>query len=70
MFRALAGAGHAIDITRLMTLTYQGTPLDTEGVTAVDAFAYNRSVPNPTSYRWKELCNAVFGKRIEIPPYL
>ena len=51
VFRALAETGHAIDIARAMTLTDTGSPIDTKGATVLDTFTYNRSVPNPTSYR-------------------
>ncbi|MGN7772193.1 hypothetical protein [Phyllobacterium sp. 22552] len=51
VFRTSADTGRAIDVTREMTLTDKGFPFDIKGAKTVETFTYDRSVPNPTSYR-------------------
>ncbi|WP_307278192.1 hypothetical protein [Phyllobacterium ifriqiyense] len=47
----MAETGRAIDFTRKMTVVDKGEPFDVVGASVVDKFTYDRSVPNPTSYR-------------------
>lgn len=49
--RIWAETGRAIDFTRKMTVVDKGEPFDVVGAIVVDKFTYDRSVPNPTSYR-------------------